>query len=218
MGKGTHSYNGVLSFGFGGTNACATCWGPNKMTSLGSIKGSKDIHATVLNRIKNATSPEVTITSDDWEDWEMDYPGRYKREGESWDVTIEEDGELMYSKRRIDKITDLGSTFELTGSFNDWGFESLEADESTPGLFTTVIEIGGDGEETFQVVADEDVDRTFYPKEENCTRKSCEVLGPGASQQENSWCIKGNDGDRFRVEFYRSMENAVSISWIKETW
>merc|ERR550532_814245 len=27
------SYNGVMSFGFGGTNACAMCWGKNIMTS-----------------------------------------------------------------------------------------------------------------------------------------------------------------------------------------
>merc|ERR1711881_573503 len=33
------SYNGVLSFGFGGTNACAQCWGQNTQTSRGEAQG-----------------------------------------------------------------------------------------------------------------------------------------------------------------------------------
>merc|ERR1711881_712285 len=99
------------------------------------MRDTRDAYTMVVNRIKNACAQDVTITSDDWEDWEMDYPGRNKKEGEAWDVTIEADGGLMYSQRVTAGSRSLGETYEITGSFNDWGYEPLTPDANIGGLF-----------------------------------------------------------------------------------
>eukprot|EP00406_Dinophysis_acuminata_P048654 CAMPEP_0179302604 /NCGR_PEP_ID=MMETSP0797-20121207/48152_1 /TAXON_ID=47934 /ORGANISM="Dinophysis acuminata, Strain DAEP01" /LENGTH=922 /DNA_ID=CAMNT_0021012143 /DNA_START=56 /DNA_END=2824 /DNA_ORIENTATION=- len=215
--KGDASYNGVLSFGFGGTNACVTCWGVNQITSRGATSNKKDTYSTVLNKIRGAGAQEVTIVGDDWETWEMDLPGKATKPNEAWSVNIQEDGDIMYARKPTVPVT-LGDSFDITGSFNDWGFESMEADAGIEGLYSAVIEIGSSGEEVFQVVADENLGSVFYPDEEKCEVKSVEVSGPGAAQRDKAWCIKGEEGDKFRVEFFKTKVDTVSLTWYKEKW
>mmetsp|Transcript_58063 Transcript_58063/g.186553 ORF Transcript_58063/g.186553 Transcript_58063/m.186553 type:complete len:941 (+) Transcript_58063:54-2876(+) len=212
--KGEHSYNGVLSFGFGGTNACALVYGPNVMTSRAISKA--DVHNQVIDKIMNAPAQEVTITGDDWDEWEMGGPGRHTKPGDQWDILIDEDGVVEYTKKEKE-IKDMGSAYYLMGSCNDWGYDSFDSDETVPGLFSATIEIGEGGSEEFQIVADQDTMLTFYPEMPKCAIKSAPVKGPGMASRDNTWCITGEPGDRYRVEFYKSEADAVSISWIKET-
>ncbi|CAE8712740.1 unnamed protein product, partial [Polarella glacialis] len=205
------TYNGVLSFGFGGTNACGTVWGVNQMTSRG-VGTEKDLFGLFIRKMQEAPAQEVTIVGDDWEDWEMQGPERNAKNGELWEVELDPDGVVSYSKQ--DKhLPDLGGAYFLTGSFNDWTFDELEADETVPGLFFTTVKVGPDCEEEFQIVADQDSSMTFYPAQSRCSQKCSPVRGPGQTKQENSWCLKGSKGDRFRVEFFRSETGATSVSW-----
>merc|ERR1712048_238102 len=169
-----------------------------------------------MGKILTAPAQEVTITSDDWEDWEMSGPERYCKIGDVYDVEIDEDGQVEYSKHEKE-TPELGSSYFIMGSFNEWGYESMEPDVQISGLWVATIEIGPNGSEDFLVNADQDPGRNFYPNTAKCTMKSAEVKGPNGDQGDRNWCIKGNTGDKIRVEFYKSDANTVSISWIKES-
>jgi 3-oxoacyl-(acyl-carrier-protein) synthase len=210
--KSENSYNGVLSFGFGGTNACAMSWGQNVMTSRGIA--SKDMYELVLKKMVTAPAQDVTITGDDWEEWEMGGPERDAKPGDKWDVEFDDDGACAYYKQEKDTL-DLGNSYFLTGSFNDWGYDSLEAEDAVPGLYSTVFILGASGQEQFQVVADQEASMTFYPEMTNCPVKSAPVEGPAKASKENCWVISGMPGDSYRVEFYRSEADTLSISWLK---
>merc|ERR1712050_469370 len=183
-----NSFNSVLSFGFGGTNACAMCWGPNQMTSR-SME-SKDIYAACMNKLAEAPAQEVTINGDDWDNWEMEGPERYAKPGDKWEFEIDEDGEVTYEK--IDKVLpDAGISFYLTGTFNEWDYSSMESDMEIEGLWSMNITLGSSGEETFQVVGDSDPDVTYYPEQERCPFKSAPIKGPGKAEKEKAWCLRG---------------------------
>nr|AQS99289.1 type I polyketide synthase [Gambierdiscus excentricus] len=212
--KAEHSYNGVLSFGFGGTNACALCWGPNVMTSRAIT--TKDVYAQIMDKIMNAPAQEVTITGDDWDEWEMGGPERDAKPGDQWDIEIDEDGVVEYTKKEKE-VPELGDAYFVTGTFNEWGYDAMDPDGSLAGLHAFTIEIGDTGSEEFQVNADQDPAMTFYPDTIQCTMRSAPVKGPGFIARENAWLVKGEPGDKFRVEFYTSEAGMVSISWIKES-
>lgn len=207
------SYNGVLSFGFGGTNACATCWGVNQMTSRG-VGTNKDLYSVFVKKMQQAPSQKVTVVGEDWEDWEMGGPDRNSKPGDCWDVELDEDGVVSYW-RKDREVPDLGSSYYLTGTFNDWSFESLEADGTVAGLHIGRIQIGSNGEEEFQVVADEDPTLTFAPSQSRCSVRSTPVRGPAEVKKDHCWLLRGNPGDRFEIEFYRSETGAASMTWRK---
>jgi 3-oxoacyl-(acyl-carrier-protein) synthase len=206
------SYNGVLSFGFGGTNACAMSWGTNITTSRGIA--SKDMYELVLQKMIKAPAQDVTITGDDWEEWEMGGPERDSKPGDTWEVEFDEDGAVTYYKKEKEMV-DMGNSYFLTGSFNDWGYDSLEADDAVVGLYYCTLTVGATGAEDFQVVADQEVNMTFYPEMPKCSIKSAPLAGPAKTTKEYCWVIRGAPGDTYRVEFYKSEADAVSISWVK---
>jgi hypothetical protein len=208
------SYNGVLSFGFGGTNACAQVWGKNIRTSRAA--GSKDAFKTILNKIQTAPPQEVTVNGEDWEQWEMDGPGKDVKPGQSWDICIMSDGTVRYVEKE-EEVKDFGTFYYVTGSFNGWSCDALEEDDMLDGLFSTTIQLGPRGEEQFQIVADEDVSMTFYPAVANCQWKSTEVKGPGEAPRDRAWCISGYPGQMFRIEFAKSEGNKVSVMWFAES-
>merc|ERR1712151_1073263 len=211
--KGVHSFNGVLSFGFGSTNACAQLYGPNVMTSrAGKATDSTNL---IMDKVLQAPAQEVTITGDDWAEWEMTGPGMEVKPGDQWDIMVDEDGIVEYNKKGK-AIKDLGSAYYITGTFNDWEYDALDDDDIT-GLHTAIIEIGDSGKEEFQINADQEKGMTFYPEMKACTMKSAPVKGPGTTTKDTAWCIKGKTGDRYRVEFFKSESDALSISWIKES-
>jgi len=208
------SYNGVLSFGFGGTNACATAWGVNQMTSRG-VGSNKDLYSLFIRKMQDAPPQEVTVIGDDWEDWEMGGPDKDAKYGDIFEVELDPDGVVSYWKKDRE-VPDLGCAYYITGTFNDWKFDSLEADGMVPGLYSAVVVLRGE-EEEFQVVADQDATMTFHPSVQRCTMKSAPVRGPGETKRENCWVLNGKRADRYRVEFYRSDTGAATISWRKET-
>mmetsp|Transcript_43343 Transcript_43343/g.114654 ORF Transcript_43343/g.114654 Transcript_43343/m.114654 type:complete len:938 (+) Transcript_43343:82-2895(+) len=207
------SYNNVLSFGFGGTNACAALYGSNLMTSR--CMAQQDTYGMVLRKMQDAPPQEVTITGDDWEDWVVDFPVRHPNPADQWDINIDADGVVNYSRQdRKDK--DLGSSYYIVGTFNDYDKEPLFADDQLPGLHTATVLIGATGQEEFQILADKDPNMIFYPATQKCVMKGGPILGPGEATQDDVWCIRGAEGDQFRVEFYRSEAGTVSLTWIKE--
>lgn len=211
--KGESSYNGVLSFGFGGTNASATCWGVNQVTSR--TNASKSIDSVALKKVQDAPAQEVTITGADWEDWDMEGPEKDAKPGDTWEIELDDDGSLIYT--RVEKDTpDLGSAYDITGTFNDWKLDPLEPSMEVNGLYTALVEVGPTGSVDFQIVADEDRGMTFFPDVSKCRLKSALVCGPDQAERENCWCIVGTPGERYRVEFYKSDADTLSVSWIRD--
>jgi len=210
--RGDSSVSGVLSFGFGGTNACAQVWGTNILTSRAA--SGADAYTRIVRKLKDAPPPEVTITGSDWEEWEVGGPGRFTRTGEKWAIDVDDEGVLTYYEADEDDV-DLGSDYFLSGTHNGWSYDSMEPDAMLAGLFKGFVTVGASGEEQFQVVADESAAMTFHPEDPLTTRKSSPVKGPDDSSRENAWCIRGEEGEQFRVEFYVSESNVASVTWIK---
>mmetsp|Transcript_69850 Transcript_69850/g.151953 ORF Transcript_69850/g.151953 Transcript_69850/m.151953 type:complete len:944 (+) Transcript_69850:53-2884(+) len=206
------SYNGVLSFGFGGTNACAQVWGQNFMTSRGS--GKADVYRTLIKKIEMAPAPQVKIVGPHWEDWDMNGPHKFSKPGDLWELEVDEDGQVTYLPKEPETCY-LGCSYSLTGTFNRWEYELMEEDPRLDGLFVATITLGSTGEECLQVVADEDPELTFSPPVPRCTKKSVKVNGPSTAGREVSWCIRGNPHDKFRVEFYRSESDNLSLIWVR---
>ncbi|CAE6920816.1 ppsA [Symbiodinium natans] len=207
------SYNGVLSFGFGGTNACATVWGVNQMTSRG-VGTNKDLYSLFIRKMQDAPPQEVTIVGEDWEDWEMGGPDKDARFNDIFEVELDPDGVVSYWKKDKE-VPDLGCPYYLTGTFNDWKYDEMEADASVPGLFYSTIRISANVEEEFQILADKEPKMTFHPSSRT-SMKSSAVRGPEETKRENCWCIRGSKGERYRVEFYRSDTGAATVSWLRE--
>lgn len=201
------SYNGVLSFGFGGTNACAQVWSENFLTSRSDP--TKKRIKLLVDKIKQAPAQEVAITSEDWEQWEMDGPGKGTKPGDVWDVDITEDGAVTYFAKEKE-IPDLGSFYYLTGSSNDWSYTPMEADDMLDGLYAAAITLGSSGHDKFQIVADETKDMTFAPEFDGAAR-SGKVLGPATSAA--CWSITGYPGTKYRVEFCKSEADKISVNW-----
>jgi len=211
--KAATSYNGVLSFGFGGTNACAQVYGANVLTTRAA--GNKDVYVEFIRKLEDAPPQEVTVTSDDWEEWEMGGPERYSKPGDLWAIEIDEDGEVTYTRMPKEPL-DLGDSYYLTGSFNDWGYQALEMDDFMAGLHTGSVTIGPSGQVLFQVVADENPEMTFFPEGEWSSAKSSVVKGPSVAKRDQCWGILGQEGERYRVEFYKAESDSLSVVWVRE--
>jgi len=144
----------------------------------------------------------------------MDGPQRDSKPNDKWYIEFDEEGEVCYEL--VDRYRPgMGESFTLTGTFNDWDHDILEDDLLVEGLYACSIVLGSKGEETFQVVADRDEDMTFHPDIAKCTSKSFPVKGPDKVDKEKAWCIKGDPGSQYRVEFFKS-DFSISVSWIKE--
>jgi len=203
----------VLSFGFGGTNACAMSRGENRMTTRSFAH--KDTYNLAVKKLSEAPAQEVTINGEDWEDWEMDGPDRFSKPNDKWEFEVDLEGEATYEK--IDVFgRELGGSYYLTGSMNSWDYGQFVPDLLVEGLYSVSVFIGETGQEHFQVVADMDQELTFHPGSASCTRKSAPVLGPDAEAQ-GKWCIKDSPGSVYRIEFYKSEMNTLSLSWCRES-
>mmetsp|Transcript_106274 Transcript_106274/g.298942 ORF Transcript_106274/g.298942 Transcript_106274/m.298942 type:complete len:949 (-) Transcript_106274:54-2900(-) len=210
--RSSSTYNGVLSFGFGGTNACAQTWGQNIITSRRT--NINNLYQSVIKKIQSAPA-EVDITGDDWEEWIPAGPELNTKVGEAWSIDIDGDGEITYTPKD-DENRFLGSDYYLTGTFNEWTLESMAADDLLDGLFVATVVIGLRGEERFQIVADKDPSMTFHAEVPSCRVRSSAVKGPDTTTQELAWCISGAKGDRYRVEFYKSESGSLSINWVRQ--
>jgi len=145
----------------------------------------------------------------------MGGPDRHTQPGDEYFVEINPDGTTEW-ERHDKEDKELGFSYALSGSFNDWDYDALESDEALAGLYSAIVVIGSTGEEYFYVVADQDPAMTFYPEVPATTMKSCPILGPDdKATKDFSWCIRGAPGDVFKVEFYVSEGSSVSITWYK---
>lgn len=209
------SYNGVLSFGFGGTNACATVWGTNCMTSR--AVASKDAYDLAYRRVLSLHAQPVAMPSLDWEDWEMDFPPRNPRPDDVWDVEFDDAGGALFS-RRSRTIPELSAGACLSGSFNDWGCLELEVEHGAPGLLSACVTIGHSGFEDFQVLsgavafpscgAGEPTRALSWVPARSagasgpCLQPSAARLCAGAAPSDGAWRIAGTEGDQYLVEFH----------------
>merc|ERR1712061_376961 len=88
----------------------------------------------------------------------------------------------------------IGERFSIAGSWNAWNLEPMILSEEITGLYTTEVQLDSEGVGTFNIVADEDSNMTYYPALPSCTRKAAEIIGPAAIGQDSEdafWFIQG---------------------------
>jgi len=103
----------------------------------------------------------------------------------------------------------------VAGSFNHYGFQEMSADFVAAGVYNTEVTLWRT-REYFQIVRNEDWQQMIYPVYKTANEAS-EVGGPDEGGHGYNWCIKGEVGDIFRIEFQRSTdENGfqdMRVSW-----
>jgi len=210
------AYSGVSSFGFGGTNAHAMAYGKNTITSRGA--GQRDFRKVMRDRIASAPPPEIAMLGEDPEDWESNgMPIDEDKIGKMYQVEVLEGGKTIWREVVGTPPLKRGERFYLSGTFNAWGMEAMEADLDIPNLHSAEITIGNMGEELFYIVCDEDPNMVYFPTQPRCNRKTVPIAGPeavGGDPEDSSWSIMASPGSRYRVEFYLA-ESSVSVTWIR---
>lgn len=198
------AYTGVSSFGFGGTNAHAEAWGKNIMTSRGAL--NQDTYTAFERKLAQAPPAEITMIGDDVSEWDTTGLDPRGEPGSRWKIILDEDGVATW-ERDDDDVPDYGDEFAVQGTFSGWSPEVLERHESIPGLWTGTLTIGSSGEEQFQIIADNDATKIYYPGQQRCTLKAAAIHGPGKAVKENAWLVRGNPGEVFNIEFFQQEKN-----------
>jgi len=206
------AYSGVSSFGFGGTNAHGEAFGRNIMTSRSAI--NQDPQVAFQKKLARAPPAEITMTGDDVMEWETTGPDPRAEPGTKWKVDLDEDGTVTW-ERDDDFDKDYGDEFFLQGTFNGWHREPMERHAQIPGLWVGHLQVGSDGEDLFQVVADENEEMVYHPEFARCSLKAPRVCGPERAGKDLAWLVRGEEGTVFRIEFFQQDQH-ISILWIKE--
>lgn len=133
--------------------------------------------------------------------------------GSKWKIHLNEDGIATWEK--ADEDIDYGDEFFIRGSHNNWSPEELERHDAITGLWTGTIEIGGSGEETFQIIADSEPEKCYYPRRPGEHLKAAPFEGPSNATNDLAWRVKGSPGDIFKVEFFLQ-DKHKSILWMKQ--
>lgn len=92
-----------------------------------------------------------------------------------------------------------GSTYAVFGDCTCHSFVELVRDDECPGLLCAEVKLQKP-RGNFQVVCDRNEKCAFYPGGANAARKS-QVYGPDADGQGKDWCLNGQAGDVFRIDF-----------------
>lgn len=213
MMRGDSAVTGVSSFGFGGTNAHAEAWGRNVMNSR-SI-AAQDPKAVFQKKLQNSPPAEITMSGDDWEDWETTGIDPGAEPGTLYKVILEDDGTARWEKDDAYETEPQGEEFYIQGTHSNWDPVALERHATIPDLWTGTIELGSSGQEQFQIVADENQNMVYRPNSEMCTLKASPMAGPSSADREHAWLVRGSPGDSFRVEFFLQ-GRSKSILWVKE--
>merc|ERR1712217_83303 len=208
------SYSGVSSFGVSGTNGHCLAYGRNTKTTRAF--NNKNPKSVMVERIRNAT-PIIQQNYGGWETWENSgMPHRNKPEAE-YVVEVGDGGTVKWYEVEKPQLRKREGPFYISGSFNNWRMEQMLSDDSVDGLHVVEVEIGEDGEESFQIICDEDWTLAYYPNIKNSTRKTAQILGPEpAPSKEDAWLIRGEPDTYFRVEFFIFESGTrATINWIQ---
>merc|ERR1712061_274064 len=206
------AYSGVSSFGFGGTNAHGEAWGKNIMTSRGAL--GQDTQAAFEKKLSAAPPAEITMNGDDVSEWDTTGLDPRGEPGSRWRIQLDEDGVATW-ERADDDLPDFGDEFFCQGSHNNWVHDPLEKHDTIPGLWLTTIEVGSSGEETFQIIADKDSEKCYYPNRQREILKAAPIMGPGSASKDFAWLVRGAPGDVYKIEFFQ-LEKQKSILWMKQ--
>jgi hypothetical protein len=204
------AYSGVSSFGFGGTNAHAEAWGKNIFTSRGEV--SSEPAQRFLKKLSNAPPPEITMNGEDVEDWETNGLDPRADPSTQWKVYLDDDGAVIWEKD--DEVEDYGDEFFIQGTFNNWTPEPLDRHD-VQGCWAGTITLDAQGEDSFQIVADNDLMKTYHPVVPYCMQKSVPIA-LGKADKDLCWTIKGQEGDIFKIEFFQQ-DKFQSIMWMKQS-
>jgi len=207
--KEDSGYSGVSSFGFGGTNAHAEAWGRN-MTSRSA--SSQDPETAFNRQLAAAPPSEITMIGDDVREWETTGLDPRAELGSRWQVYIDADGVAEWELD--EEIPHYGDSFFIRGTHSHWAPQPLERHFYIPGLWTGHITVGSNGEEHFQVLADEDDGMIFHPGMPRCTLRGAVVNGPERVSRDMGWLIEGEPGQDYIVEFFQR-NRIVSLVWMK---
>lgn len=167
------------------------------------------------------STPDIAMLGEDPEEWESSgMPIDEDKIGKMFQVeVIESDKNVKTIWREVvgTPPTKRGERFYLSGSFNAWGMEPMEASFDIPNLHSAEITVGNMGEELFYIICDEDPNMVYFPTMARCQRKTIPIAGPepvGGDPEDSSWSITGQPGSRYRVEFYLA-ETSVSVMWVR---
>mmetsp|Transcript_62523 Transcript_62523/g.141029 ORF Transcript_62523/g.141029 Transcript_62523/m.141029 type:complete len:1042 (-) Transcript_62523:216-3341(-) len=116
----------------------------------------------------------------------------------------------------------LGSYY-VAGSWSAWQLEEMTPKhEEASGLYVLEVSMPLWAKRSdFMIVRNKDWYQTFHPTFGTVASESWnepDAEGPDEGQQGRTWCIKCEGGERFRIEFQRSLENGADkrkISWRK---
>lgn len=104
--------------------------------------------------------------------------------------------------------------YYVTADWNDWDLDELRPDAQEQGLFSAVVELRRAGG-AFQIVRNRDWSQVFHPSHRSEDPEN--LLGPDDGGYGLDWCLGGSAGDRFRLEFRRSLQPdaaAARLSWL----
>jgi len=209
-----NAYCGVSSFGFGGTNAHGQAWGMNIYTSRGAIRQSRDVNRTFERRLMAAPPAEITMNGNDVTEWDTTGIDPRAEPNSKWRIDLDDDGVATWEKD--DALEDFGEEFFIQGDHNSWEPDSFEKSDSVQGLWIARVALGSSGEAQFQIICDGDSDRIIHPRLPRCTMKAVKIEGPGKAGRDLSWCILGEPGETYKVEFFQQ-DSHLSISWLRDT-
>lgn len=204
------AYNGVSSFGFGGTNGHGEAWGKNIETSRGC--GQQDAYSAFNKKLRLAPPAEITMNGDDVEDWETTGMPAVIEQGVKYQVLLDEDGIATWEEVHEEE-PDYGDEFYVIGTHNEWEPDALDRHPSINGLWTGSITLSATGEECVQIQADADRMKTYHPTM-RATLKSTEIKGPEEVSQDFCWVIRGSPGETLEVEWFQQGKT-MSINWMR---